>query len=60
MLMLEIKQRPGRSVEAWPEDFFIERVVGSAGHAGRHVHVQLEFVNVRHAVHVVHVVVEKF
>ena len=59
-LMLEIKQRPGRSVEAWAQNFFVERVIGSAGHAGRHVHVQLELIDVRHAVDVVHVVVKKF
>ena len=60
MLVFEIKQRPGRSVEARAQNFFVERVIGSAGHAGRHVHVQLELIDVRHAVHVVHIVVKEF
>jgi hypothetical protein len=60
MLVFEIKQRPGRSVEARAQDLFVECVIGCAGHAGRHVHVQFELIDVRHAVHVVHIVVKEF
>ena len=57
--MLEIEQGPGRGVEARAEHFFVERVVGGSGHRGSEVHVELELVEVHHAVDVMDVVVEE-
>ena len=42
-----------------PKNFFVEGVVGRAHPTLGHVHVQFEFVDVRHAIDVMNVIVEK-
>ena len=54
MLVFEVKKRPRRTVETRAKNFFVEGVVGSAGNTLSHIHVQLELIDVRHAVHVMH------
>src|SRR5208337_5332377 len=58
-LMFQIEQGPGSGFEARPEDLFVERVVGGSGHGWGEVHVELELVEVHHAVDVMDVVVEE-
>ena len=60
VLMLQVEQRPRRGIEARPQDFFVERVIRRAHPALGHVHVQFEFVDVRHPVDVVNIVVKQF
>src|ERR1700691_203298 len=57
--MPQVKQRPRWRLESWTQHFFVERIVRRAGPSLRHIHVQFEFVDMRNAVHVVHIIVKQ-
>src|ERR1700733_13775216 len=58
MLMFQIEQRPRRRIKSGSQDFFVEGIVRRTCPSLRHVHVELEFVDVRNAIHIVHIVVK--
>ena len=58
MLMLQIQQRPGRGIEARTERLFVQRIIRSSHPAFRHIHVQFEFIYVRHPIYVMDVIVK--
>src|ERR1700722_20986129 len=59
VLMLQIKQRPRRRIEARPQYSFIERIIRCPDPTLCQVHVQFELINVRHAVNKVNVIVKQ-